>query len=448
MGFCRTAVLLAVLSFPAAASAQFFNFSSPPSDSLQTPVGEAFLQAYHALESGYLTKVNANKLFEGAIQGMLQSLHDPYTSYASPEMAAQEVQDRTGSFEGIGATLRAQNQRNNTIVQVVTVYQGSPAEKAGVKPGDIFVKIDGKDVRRKTTDEIVKLVRGPAGTKVNLEMKRHGKMKPVAISVTRGSIAIVDVDSTMLPNHTGYVNIRSFANAKVFEQLDNALVGLKAQGAEALILDLRNNGGGLLTQGISVADEFLSKGDIVFQRARGVTQRIAQADPKAFTWPMVVLVNRDSASASEIVAGALQANGRAKVIGEVTFGKGVGQNVISLPNGGQLVYKSFEWLTPDRRSINKKGIKPDIEIKDATVPSVVALEGGGLEKGQTIEFMVDGKKLGVAKGDKDGRFIFVQPVEAPKESAVQGQALVDMKKDPILKAGYEELLKVQRRVAR
>ncbi len=443
----RTLLVVALLGLPLVASAQFFNNFADGGDLLSTPAGRALAQVYGALNAGYLNKVDDNKLLEGSIAGMLEALEDPYTSYASPEQAAQEVENRSGSFQGIGATLQARNREKNTIVEVITVFEGSPAAKAGVESGDIFVEIDGKDVSNETTDEIVQKVRGPAGTEVELGFRRHGQAKPVRLTVTRGSIDIIDVESAILPQNVGYVSIRSFANARVFDQLDAALNSLKEQGVSSLVLDLRNNGGGLLDQGIRVADEFLSSGDIVFQRARGVTQRLAEADPASFDLPMVVLVNRNSASASEIVAGALQDNGRAEVVGETTYGKGVGQSVISLPNGGQLVYLSFEWLTPDRRSINKKGIIPDVKVTDALVPQGLALEGQGAQKGQKIEIVVNGKKLGNARIDADGKFTFVQPFDRPADSAVQGEAVVNLENDPALQAAFNEVLKVSRQVA-
>lgn len=436
-------VLLAFLGLPLIASAQFFNnFTDLSSEVLETPTGRALLQVYGALNAGYLNEVEDNELLEGAITGMLESLEDPYTSYATPEQAAREVENRSGSFQGIGAVLQPRNQTDGTIVEVINVYRGSPAERAGVRIGDIFVEIDGEDVRDATTDEIVSRVRGPAGSEVQLGLRRPGREEPVRLTVTRGSIDIIDVDSTVLPQNVGYVSISSFANERVFDQLDAALNSLQERGVSSLILDLRNNGGGLLDQGIRVADEFLSEGDIVFQRARGVTQRLASADAASFDWPMVVLVNRNSASASEIVAGALQDNGRAVIVGEQTFGKGVGQSVISLPNGGQLVYLSFEWLTPDRSSINEQGITPDVPVNDVLVPEVLALEGQGAKPGQTIEILVDGEKLGEASIDEEGNFNFVQPFDLPPGSAVQGEALVDLENDPALQAAFNEVLKV------
>ncbi len=438
----KTLLVTALIGLPLIASAQFFNNSDLSGDVLETPAGRALLQVYGALNSGYLNEVEENALLEGAIGGMLESLEDPYTSYVDPVQAEQEVENRSGSFEGIGAVLQARNQTDGTLVEVINVYRGSPAEEAGVQVGDIFVEVDGTNVRDATTGEIVTLVRGPAGSDVRLGMRRPGEAKPVRLTVTRGSIDIIDVESTVLPQNVGYVSISSFANERVFDQLDAALVSLRDQGIGALILDLRNNGGGLLDQGIRVADEFLSEGDIVFQRARGVTQRLAEADPASFDWPMVVLVNRNSASASEIVAGALQDNGRATVVGESTFGKGVGQSVISLPNGGQLVYLSFEWLTPNRTSINEKGITPDVVVDDVLVSEVLALEGQGAQPGQKIEILVDGEKLGNAQIDADGNFTFFQPFDLPQDSAVQGEAVVNLEGDPALQAALEAVLEV------
>lgn len=440
----RTALLAALLGISLVASAQFFNnFTDISGDALETPAGRALLQVYGALKSGYLTDLEDNRLLEGAITGMLESLEDPYTSYGTPEQAQLEREDRGGSFEGIGATLQARNQNDNTIVEVVNVYRGSPAEEAGVRVGDIFATIDGKNVRRATTDEIVDLVRGPAGTQVKLGLTRPGNKGPVVVTVTRGSIEIVSVETALLPQNVGYIRLTTFANEKVFAQLDTALADMQSEQVGSLILDLRNNGGGLLDQGIRVADEFLTEGDIVFQRAQGVTQRLAEADSAGYTLPMVVLVNQNSASASEIVAGALQDNGRAIIVGEKTFGKGVGQSVISLSNGGQLVYKSFEWLTPNRQSINEKGITPDVVVDDVLVPEVLALEGQGAKAGQKIEIYVNGKKLGgQVQIDKNGDFTFVQPFDLPQQSAVQGEALVDLESDPALKAAYDEVLRV------
>ncbi len=433
-------LMLAALSISVLVSAQFSRDFSE--DFLENSAGRAFLQAYGAIKSNYLNDVEDEALIQGAIEGMLESLEDPYTSYATPDQAAREVQDRSGSFQGIGAVLQPRNRADNTVVEIVNVYRGGPASQAGVLRGDVFVTVDGTNVEDFTTDEIVDLVRGPAGTGVSIGFRRAGEEEPVVLDMVRGKIDIISVESTVLPENVGYVSINTFANQRVYDQLADQLDALRTQGITSLVLDLRNNGGGLLDQGIRVADEFLSEGDIVYQRARGVTQRLATADPEFFDLPMVVLVNGNSASASEIVAGALQDNGRAQVIGEETFGKGVGQSVVSLTDGGQLVYKSFEWLTPDRRSIDQQGIEPDIRAEDTRIPNVITLEGQGAEPGQEVEISVGGEVIGSAQADEDGAFTFFQPVARPEMSDVQGEALVNLDGDNALQIAYDTVLEV------
>ena len=430
--------VLAVGLSVAAVNAQFSNNFSD--DFLNSPAGEAFMQSYGALKSNYLDQVDDDTVIQGAIEGMLNSLEDPYTSYADPSQTARRNEDMAGSFEGIGAVLQPRNREERTTVEIINVYRGGPAWNAGVQRGDIFAEVDGESVEDATIDDIVGKVRGPRGTEVELGMRRPGSDDLVRFTIERDTIQIVDVDSTMLPNNVGYVSIRSFGNQRVYDQLTEQLVKLKEQGATSLVLDLRDNPGGLLTQGILVSDEFLTEGDIVFQRARGVTQRLATADEAAFDLPMVVIINKNSASASEIVAGALQDNGRALVVGEESFGKGVGQSVLPLSNGGQLTYLSFEWLTPDRRSINKEGIKPDIEAEDTRFPNVISVQGQGAEPGQEVEVSVGGKAVGTATADEEGNFSFYEAQARPEQSDTQGQALVNLDTDNALMVAYQTVL--------
>jgi carboxyl-terminal processing protease len=430
-------IALVALSL-AGVNAQFSrNFSDEFVDS---PAGRAFLQVYGALKSNYLDDVDDEAIIEGAITGMLEALEDPYTSYTEPEEASRAVQDRSGSFQGIGAVLSPKDRVNGIIVEVINVYRDGPAWNAGVRRGDVFLEVDGTIVKDATVNEVVELVRGPAGTTVNIIMSRPGAEDPIVFNIVRGRIDIVSVESTVLPNNVGYMRINTFANQRVYEQMAEQLEQLRAEGIDSLLLDLRDNGGGLLNQGILVADEFLSQGDIVFQRARGITQRLASADSAAFDLPMVVLVNQNSASASEIVAGALQDNDRALVVGEDTFGKGVGQSVVSLNNGGQLVYLSFEWLTPDRRSINEGGITPDVPAEDNRFGNVVTLEGRGANPGSDVEIVIDGQVVGTATVDDDGVFRFIETVQRSAMSAVQGEAIVDLASDNALQVAYDTLL--------
>lgn len=410
---------------------------------LGSAAGQAFMQAYGAVKSGYLNEdVDDEAIIEGAINGMLTALEDPFTRYEDPESTKQSREHMAGSFEGIGATLEAINRETGEGVRVVNVYRDGPAARAGVKAGDVFQEVDGTDVSAFTTSEVVSLVRGPKGTTVNITMLRSSgeAQETLDFSIQRDTITILDVESTLLPNNVGYLRLVSFANEKLYDQLVSEIEELRAQGATSLVLDLRNNGGGLLQQGVLVADTFLDKGDIVFTRARGVTQRIASADPEVVDLPMVVLVNHNSASASEIVAGALQENGRAKVIGEKTYGKGVAQNVIPLSDGGQLLLVAFEWLTPNRNSIQEEGITPDIYAEDTASPRVVSGEGFGVAQGQTVEIVVDGQVVATGEANEDGEFTFVGAIPEIQRGEAPGDAFVDLETDNALKVAYDTLL--------
>lgn len=437
----RRWMIAAVLGL--AASVMFVNaqFSRDFTDEfLDSATSRALIQSFGALKSGYLNDVEDDVLIEGAINGMLQALDDPYTYYKTPESTARDMQDQSGSFEGIGAVLTSRDRVTGQGVEVLQVYSGGPASEAGVQRGDMFMEVDGIDVSQMTPTEVADLVRGPGGTVVNLVMRRPGQEELVTFAITRGTIQIVSVETAMLDNNIGYVALTTFANRQLTEQMTAAIDELVLEGATSLVLDLRDNGGGFLDQGILVADAFLRSGDIVFQRSRGVTQRIASADPAAYDMPMVVLVNSNSASASEIVAGALQENDRALVIGEQTFGKGVAQNVLPLSNGGQLVYMSFEWLTPERQSISEAGITPDVEAFDDRYPQVIHSEGSGARPGQVIELMVDGQVLGSATADEEGEFVIYTLGESRAPSAIQGQAQLDLEHDNALNVAVQVLL--------
>ncbi|MCA9838915.1 MAG: S41 family peptidase [Trueperaceae bacterium] len=405
---------------------------------LASSSGQALMQVYAALKSNYLNDVNDESLIQGAIKGMIDSLDDRFSYYSDPEAAARRNQDMSGSFEGIGAVLSPLNRQSGKGVEIINVYKDGPAWQAGLRRGDIFVEVDGTDVSDMTPSEVADLVRGPKGSMVAIKMLRQGEEEAIDFLITRGQIAIVSVESTVLDNHVGYIHLTTFSNQMLYDQLMNHLSQLKEQGIQSLILDLRDNGGGLLSQGIQVADAFLDKGDIVFQRSKGVTSRLASADPEWFDLPMVVLVNDNSASASEIVAGALQENHRALVVGEDTFGKGVAQNVISLSNGGQLAYVSFEWLTPNRNSISEVGITPDVYAEDTRFPDVVSLEGQG-HPGQVIEFSVDGQAAGSVIVGEDGSFEFVSTGKRAQQSEIQGEAIVDLLSDNALHIAFDTL---------
>ncbi|BDG28520.1 S41 family peptidase [Thermus thermophilus] len=407
---------------------------------LQNPNGQALLEVYQRIQQDYLeplSKEKLDKLLEGAIGGMVQALEDPFTSYSPPQRSTLRQEDLRGEFFGIGATLSAANP-DGTGAKIEGVMKGLPAQRAGLRAGDVILEVDGEDVTKLPLLDIVAKIRGREGTKVTLKVRREGVPAPLVFELVRERVEIISV-STAKVGDVGYVALETFANFKVEDQLKQAIEELKAQGVKKLIFDLRDNGGGLLDQGCGVASAFLKEGPIVYTRTKNLTRVWCEATGRTL-WdgPMVVLVNGNSASASEIVAGALQDYGRAKVIGEKTFGKGVGQTPYTLANGGELTLVTFEWLTPKRRSINKEGITPDIVVKDTRFPTPFSLQGAGAPPGAEIAVTLNGKTVKV-KADAEGKFSYAEPQRQRPLPEDRGQAVLDLENDAILKRALEEL---------
>ena len=309
----------------------------------------------------YGTLPSSAKLTDGALRGMVSSLGDPFTVYVEPQYAKILNQDMTSRFEGIGATLK---QIPGGPVQIVRTFEGSPARKAGVLPGDVIQKVDGKDVTSLSTNEVAALVRGTAGTTVTLTLLRASHPKGIDITITRAAITIPLVTGRMVGNgKIAYVSLYDFSQ-EASSQLNAKLKELLAQNPKGLILDLRDNPGGLLSQAVDVGSIFLKKGTLVIEKDTKGNSRSESTTGNGIAQhiPMVVLVNGGSASAAEIVAGAIQDYGRAKLIGETTFGKGSVQSPQTLSNGGQLRITIEHWYTPKDRGINGVGITPDFVV--------------------------------------------------------------------------------------
>jgi carboxyl-terminal processing protease len=400
---------------------------------------QTFVQIYGAINDLYLTKPDSNKLLQGAINGMIGSLNDPFTYYIEPETNAVSAQDLAGEFFGIGIQLTAAN-ADGTGGKVDTVFKVGAAAQAGVQAGDTFLKIGDKDVSAAKLNEIVRLVRGEKGTKVTVTFGRGGadagagsaaQASSYSVTMERQPVTIVSVEKAMLPGKVGYIALNTFANEKVNQQFQAALVDMEKQGVGKLVLDLRDNGGGLLDSGIFVADQFLSSGKIVSLRDRsGQTEVAGEARKQAtdYTGKVVVLVNKNSASASEIVAGALQDSKRAQVVGEQSFGKGVGQRVVSTVDGGKVAVVNFTWITPGGHEIQKKGITPDVKVADTRRPTPLNFSGSGVPAGSKLSIMVAGKPVEIT-ADKEGKFTYTGTVVRPLTSSTQGEAVVDLKTD-------------------
>ncbi len=313
-------------------------------------------------EQWYGTLPSDDVLTDGALRGMVNALGDPYTQYVEPRFARLLREDISGQFEGIGATLR--QIENGGGVQIVRVFPGSPAERGGVLPGDIVEAVDGVNVSNLSTTEVAALIRGPRGTKVKLTLRRSTEPRPVELTLTRELIVIPVVESRMVGDgDIAYVSLFDFSQ-QASRQLETELRKTLAQQPRGLILDLRDNPGGLLSQAVEVGDIFLDEGVFVIERDYRGNTRTTRTTSKGIAQdiPLVVLVNAGSASASEIVAGAIQDRGRGVLIGERTFGKGSVQSPQTLSNGGQLRITIERWFTPKDRLIHEVGITPDYVV--------------------------------------------------------------------------------------
>lgn len=322
---------------------------------------EIFAEVLRQIEDNYVEPQDTQKLIYGAIKGMVQSL-DPHSSFMTKEEHQDLLIETKGQFTGVGMEITV---RDN-VLTVVSPIEDTPAYKAGIKAGDQIIKIDEKPTNDMTATEAVKHIRGPKGTKVKLTISREGIDKPLVFNITRDVIPLKSVRSQLLDHDIGYVRISIFQGKTADElktHLDELELGHEIKG---LILDLRNNPGGLLTQAIDVSDVFLDSGLIVSTKGRNSDQNIeesARDDGTEGGYPIIVLVNGGSASASEIVAGALQDNKRALILGTRTFGKGSVQTILPLSDGSGLRLTTARYYTPSGRSIQLSGISPDIEVE-------------------------------------------------------------------------------------
>jgi len=300
----------------------------------------------------------------GAIQGMVSTFDDQHTAFIDPARAAVMSENIRGSFEGIGATIRL-----NEIDQLVVVeaLPDRPAFKAGLRPGDVILKIDDGPVKGLSLYEAVGLIRGPAGSSVVLTVEREGEPEPFAVEVVRAKIEIQVVEAKILPDapQIGYVRLTQFSNGATLK-VARAVKTLQDQGAVAIVFDLRSNPGGLLSEAVEVSSLFIAEGTVVIEKLKDGQQKKFEAGNHhhvATEIPLVLLVNGGSASASEIVAGAMQDLARATLIGEQTFGKGTVQLPHDLSDGSELRVTIAEWLTPAARQIHGQGIAPDIMVE-------------------------------------------------------------------------------------
>ncbi|MDO8885697.1 S41 family peptidase [Candidatus Oleimmundimicrobium sp.] len=335
-------------------------------------------EAISEIKQNYVKDVSDSELIRGAIKGAAESLGDPYTRYLNGEEAEILNEEMHGEFDGIGAYLGLKDDK----LTVISPIEGAPAEKAGIKAGDLIIKIDEKLTDGMSLEEAVSLIKGERGTKVVLTIIRKGIDGPIVFEVVREKIFIPNVISKILDKDIGYVRLHIF-NDRIGEDLDSALKKLKNENAKGIILDLRNNPGGVLDGAINVASKFIESGVVVTVKDKnGNIESCKTKGTADSTIPLVILVNEGSASASEIVAGAIQDHGRGVLVGCQTFGKASVQSVIKLSDGSRLVITTAHYFTPNGRDIHEEGIKPDfiVEIDEESETE----EDSQLEKAKSI----------------------------------------------------------------
>jgi len=349
-------VVTATTLGPGAAPVAFAQQSQPKDFHL-------FWQAWSLIERNFVDQdvLESKELTYGAIEGLLESLGDiGHTRFLTPEERQEQRTAIQGRIEGIGAEVTMRDGR----ITIVTPIDGGPAQQAGLRPGDVVVSVDGEDVSGQDLQDVVDKVRGPAGTTVTIVIFRPDEQRFHEYTITRASVQVRNVRWEMLPDAgVAHIRISQFAGG-VTDDLRTALTEARAQGATGVVLDLRNNPGGLLDQAIGVTSEFLGEGTILLEENR-------DGDRRSYTvrsgglWtdmPVVVLINRGSASGSEVVAGALQDHQRATLVGERTFGTGTVLSTFQLDDGSAMLLAVANWLTPSGRQIKGNGIEPDVAI--------------------------------------------------------------------------------------
>jgi carboxyl-terminal processing protease len=377
-----------------------------PVEDLQT-----FVEVLTRVQDGYVEDVSDAELLEHAIRGMLSGL-DPHSAY----LDAQEFKDITASTQGQFGGLGIEVQMQDGLVRVVAPIDDTPAARAGIQPGDLIVKIDDTNVKGMSLTEAVRRMRGEPGTDIELTIAREGEAKPVVVEIERAIIKVSSVKSRPLTDEIGYLRISTFTNntgKNLVEEVGKLRDSLEGK-MRGMVLDLRNNPGGVLNAAVDVSDAFLEGGDVVSIRGRAEGQErnfTADGGDVLEGMPMVVLVNSGSASASEIVAGALQDHRRAVIVGSKTFGKGSVQTILPLSNEGAVKLTTARYYTPDGRSIQAEGIEPDIELQSFKLERVAG--GLSVREADLDNRLSNGQKE--PEGDGEARRKAVEAVEGEGE---------------------------------
>lgn len=318
---------------------------------------EALIEKYYL----YADEIDQQKLEDGIFEGFVSGLEDPYSVYYDEENTTSFNESTSGEYSGIGAVMS--QDLNTGIITFASIYKGSPAEEVGIQSEDILYKVMGEEVTGRDLTEVVAEIRGPEGTKVDLTVLRGDNHKEITVTATRRKIEVQTVEYEMKEGKIGYISIMEF-DSVTYDQYKEALDDLESQGMKGMVVDLRNNPGGNLNTVCEMLDLMLPKGIIVYTENKNGEKQVSTSDEEhQFTKPMAVLVNGDSASASEIYAGAIQDYELGDIVGTTTYGKGVVQQIFDLGDGTCLKLTVSEYFTPKGRSINGEGVQPDVEVE-------------------------------------------------------------------------------------
>jgi len=363
-------------------------------------------EAFDLLKNNYYQDIDDEKVVDGAINGMFDALGDPYSDFMVKEEADQFNSGLSSSFQGIGAEI----QERNGYITVVSPIKNSPAEKAGLLPKDIILTVDGKSIQGLSATEAVALIRGEKGTPVKLTVKRGENTEPIQMTIVRDDIPVETVYGEMLDGNIAHIQVTSFSE-QTAQELEKILTEYEGKGMKGIVLDLRQNPGGYLKAAVDISNFFVPEGKAIVQvQEKDAEPQITNAIAgKKYNLPITVLVDSGSASASEILAGALKESVGAKVVGETSFGKGTVQNVTPLKDGSNLKFTTGKWLTPKGNWINEKGIEPDVKVAYPSYASLPYLNASlemktGLQSDsvKAAEEML--QVLGYEPGEVDGIF--------------------------------------------
>ncbi len=364
-------VLLLLIAFAAGfAFSEYGGVAAAGGDNASgTESGDGFAlldEAWTLVERNYLGELpSLTQVTYGAVRGALAAVNDPYTVFIEPPARDEERERLSGNFGGIGAYLS----RNEDSELLLEPIPGNPAEEAGILPGDVLLAVDDVSITAEmAVSDVAELIKGEKGTIVTLTISREGRAEPFQVSIVRDDILLPSVSFKILEEDPaiGFIQLTRFSGESG-DEIEQAITELQSQGAEMLVLDLRNNPGGLLTAAVDVADHFLSDVPVLYQQSMGQAEEVYRANPEVIAgdMPLVVLVDGGTASSAEILAGALQDHERGYLIGTPTFGKGSVQLVFDLSDGSSVHVTASRWLTPDRHQIDQQGLQPDQVVENS-----------------------------------------------------------------------------------